>query len=340
MENSTQPSSKKKKSKKEKKRKRSDDVESTPIMNGSDTGIYSSSAKMKDRRNKKVKLSENGMTISETDQQSLPIYQESSIGLQSTLQQTVSATSTTNTVPTISPGQALIFSSIISPTTTTTTTAINSTSVLKKSPYQIKTILGSVALLPTSLTDVPKCIQSLLNSLLLMYNAKMGGVLLSLEDAVKVLPIHHKSLSAGGKNVVGLIGGRIVDDLPYIHYHFQARGLLFCPKIGMKLTGQVVECTSTYITLTTHHILSTKIWTEKLHEQGFFYNEISMEWSRERDTATISKSVGDNDNDADILGPSTSIYLDDIVEFVVDRILECGGYITLGGACPSVSTMG
>lgn len=172
-----------------------------------------------------------------------------------------------------------------------------------------------------------------------MYDAKMGGVLLSLEDNVKVLPIDHKASSAGGKNVVA--GGRIVDDLPYIHYHFQARGLLFCPKIGMKLKGQVVECTSTYITLTTHHILSTKIWTEKLHERGFFYNEISMEWSRERDTtSTMSKSVGNNDNDADILGPSTSIYLDDIVEFVVDRILECGGYITLGGACPSVSTMG
>jgi len=36
--------------------------------------------------------------------------------------------------------------------------------------------------------------------------------------------------------------------------------------------------------------------------------------------------------------PSTSIYLDDIVEFVVDRIHECGGYISLDGTSPSVST--
>ncbi len=341
-------SSKKKKSKKEKKRKRSDDVASaSPIILGSDNGINNLSGKQTDRKNKKIKATdgvtvEKILAISEIDQRPRPISQDSSHELHqpSTL---ATSTSTATSLATSTPGQVLIFSSIVSPATTTIAAKFSSL-LSNKSPYQIKTIQGSVALLPSSLPDVPKCIQSLLNSLLLMYDAKMGGVLLSLEDSVKVLSIDHRSVCTagyGGGNV-GLIGGRIVDDLPYIHYHFQARGLLFCPKIGMKLKGQVVECTSTYITLTTHHILSTKIWTEKLHEQGFFYNEISMEWTRERETTNMTNPISriaEND-DVDILRPSTSIYLDDIVEFVVDRILECGGYITLGGTRPSVSTLG
>lgn len=343
MEHETEPSSKKKKSKKEKKRKRSDvgDVASTsPNINGSNDGINNSSSKKKDKRNKKIKHSNDGVTVekgaatSGIDQKPRSISHESANESQST-QPIPSRSTTTTTLAATSPGQLLIFSSFVSPSTATSN---NSSSASNKSPYQIKTIQGSVALLPSSLPDVPKCIQSLLNSLLLMYDAKMGGVLLSVEDNVKVLPIDHKSTAAGIRNV-GLVGGRIVDDLPYIHYHFQARGLLFCPKIGMKLKGQVIECTSTYITLTTHHILSTKIWTEKLNEQGFFYNELSMEWSRERESNTNTITAGDDDADI-VLGPSTSIYLDDIVEFVVDRILECGGYITLGGTRPSVSTLG
>ena len=196
----------------------------------------------------------------------------------------------------------------------------------KNSPFQVKKILGSVALFPSSLPNVPQTIKSLLHSLLLMYDANMGGVLLSLEDGIKLLPLNPRT--NGGRsnfsNRNGLIGGRIVDDLPYVHYRFQFQGLLFCPSVGMKLKGQVIECTPTFITLTTNHILTTKISTEKLNQQGFFYNGVTLEWTRER-----------VDED-EVLGPSTSIYLDDTVEFVVERIHECGGYISLDGANPNV----
>jgi hypothetical protein len=184
-----------------------------------------------------------------------------------------------------------------------------------------------------------------------MYDANMGGVLLSLEEGVELLSIDHKATDKGNNASMssrytgGLIGGRIVDDLPYIHYRFQAKGLLFCPVVGMKLKGQVVECTPTFVTLTTHHIVSTKISTDKLHQQGFFFNSVSMEWTRERDSSDIipgrrmdGGGECNGEEDADNLGPSTSIYLDDIVEFVVERIHECGGYISLDGTRPSVST--
>lgn len=61
---------------------------------------------------------------------------------------------------------------------------------------------------------------------------------------------------------------------------------------------------------------------------------MSMEWTRERDRG----DTVNGEEDADNLGPSTSIYLDDIVEFVIERIHECGGYISLDGTRPSVST--
>lgn len=201
----------------------------------------------------------------------------------------------------------------------------------RNSPYQVKLIQGTVALLPSSLSDVPGQIQSLLHSLLLMYDAKMGGMLLSLEEGAKLLPFDHKKKT---RFRGGAVGGRVVDDLPYVHFSFQVRGLLFCPKLNMKLKGQVVECTPTYITLTSHNILSTKISQDNLNQMGFFYNDSSLEWTRERSV----NRPGQNEDET-FLGPSTSIYLDDCVEFLVERIHECGGYVSLDGKNPDVSSV-
>ncbi|KAL7551394.1 hypothetical protein ACHAWF_017109 [Thalassiosira exigua] len=202
----------------------------------------------------------------------------------------------------------------------------------RSSPYRIKTMLGTVALLPSSLADVAGRVRSLLHSLLLAYDANMGGVLLSLEEEVQLLPADVRRGRGGGGARGGLVGGRVADDLPHVHYRFRARGLLFCPAVGMKLRGQVVECTSTFVALTTHHVLSTKISTERLRERGFRYDATTLEWTRER-------GAGGTGDDEDASAPSTSIYLDDVVEFVVERIHECGGYISLDGARPSVSTL-
>lgn len=77
-----------------------------------------------------------------------------------------------------------------------------------------------------------------------------------------------------------------------------------------------------------------------------------MEWSRERDTSsgrqigggtTNNRDNADEDDELDmndeLLGPSTSIYLDDTVEFVVEKIHECGGNVMLDGTMPLVSTL-
>jgi hypothetical protein len=329
-------SSEKKKKKKEKKRKHRDDAVSTsPIVNGTSSGSGSGKNKAKrEGRRKEAEENAKGSAIDENGLTSAHVLQSAKISRAlsppnespTTRKETTTATTTSTGRPEIT------FSSLVA------TSSAPGTSKLKKSPYKIKTMQGSVALLPSSLPDVPTCIKSRLKSLLLMYNANIGGVLLSLEEGIELLPIDQKAADKGNDATTtsrytgGLIGGRIVNDLPYIHYRFQAKGLLFCPVVGMKLKGQVVECTPTFVTLTTHHIISTKISTERLHQQGFFFNLMSMEWTRERDSGdTIN---GEEDN----LGPSTSIYLDDVVEFVVERIHECGGYISLDGTQPSVST--
>jgi hypothetical protein len=112
---------------------------------------------------------------------------------------------------------------------------------LKDSPYQIKTIIGSAALLPTSLQSVPNKIKSLLHTLLLRYDANLGGVLLSLENDTKILPLKEPH---GGIGAKGLFGGKIIDDLPFVHYRFQVHGLVFCPKVGMKVSSYYI-CTLT-----------------------------------------------------------------------------------------------
>ena len=309
-------SSKKKKSKKEKKKRKRDESSSPSMVNGTKKN---GSEKKKKKDKKKDKSNGNNAAVSKngaSEQEEQPQPQ----------------------APSDTPEQIATSSAAagIRPILSLSAKASNKGGgdpKLKKSPYQTKTILGTVALLPSSLPDVTKCISTLLHSLLLMYDANMGGVLLSLEeDGIKLLPIDNTTKS--NKQQRGLVGGRVVDDLPYIHYRFQVSGLLFCPSVGMKLRGQVVECTATYITLTTHHILSTKISTAKLHESGFFYNDTTLEWTRERET-----TEGDDEGDDGVLlGPSTSIYLDDVVEFVVERIHECGGYISLDGMRPSVAS--
>lgn len=322
-----------KKSSKKKKRKHSstggDDTASSLVT---DSLVSSGSKKKKKKKDKKRKSKDNRASNDWQPPAGLPPdnsqqHQEQQLSPPST-DEILKLASQKLSQHQQQTSRGSIFSLIAKPT------AANNNSKLKKSPYQVKTILGTVALLPTSLPNVPKCIKSLLQTLLLMYDSNMGGVLLSLEDDIKLLPVDYKATSSsrGGsstnnnnRNSSGLIGGRIVDDLPYIHYKFQINGLLFCPSLNMKLTGQVIECTQTYITLTTHHILSTKISTEKLQDVGFYYNESSFEWERKNDT---------------LGGPLTTIYLDDKVDFIVERIHECGGYISLDGMRPEVSTLG
>mmetsp|Transcript_4649 Transcript_4649/g.7045 ORF Transcript_4649/g.7045 Transcript_4649/m.7045 type:complete len:332 (+) Transcript_4649:62-1057(+) len=309
----TPSSSKKKKSKKEKKRKHEDSP--------------SSSAKKKHKKEKKKdKKDKKNQTEAQSGEVSKDVVTASSSQELSAPSQSDIQMAHANR-PETSPNTFSFISS----------TSVSNNPEEKNSPFQVKTILGSVALLPSSLPNVPKTIKSLLHSLLLMYDANMGGVLLSLDDGIKLLPLRPRPNGSrsnnNGNNSNGLVGGRIVDDLPYVHYRFQFQGLLFCPNVGMKLKGQVIECTPTFITLTTNHILTTKISTEKLNQQGFFYNGVTLEWTRERVDTAMKQDTDDED---EVLGPSTSIYLDDTVEFVVERIHECGGYISLDGASPTV----
>lgn len=188
-------------------------------------------------------------------------------------------------------------------------------SKLRRSPYQMKTLLGTVALLPSSTSNVLQHIQSLLHSLLLTYDSTMGGVLLSLQGDTKGGEGSCVTLLPVSDNGTSLIGGRVINDLPHVHYRFKVEGLLFCPTVGMELRGRVVECTPTYVTLTTHNILSTKISAEQLQGGGFAYDKETLEWTHEKEV---------------------SIYLDYTVGFVVEKIYECGGYISLDGRHPSL----
>ena len=328
----------------EKKKKKKDKKEKSPLKDEEDEEANGEKIASSGSSQQKEQKHDTSSTLNGIKQKQL-----SSIPPSATQIEKISSQKQQHQTPTMNNGS--IFSLIATSTKSSSSSSTPNNSKHnnnKQSPYQIKTILGTVALLPTSLPNVTNHITNLLQTLLLMYDSNMGGVLLSLENDVTLLPVDYKAGSSSRCNNSGLlIGGRIVDDLPYIHYKFSVDVLLFCPILGMKLSGKVVECTPTYITLTTHHILSTKISSETLHSEGYYYNGMTMEWVRERVVTATGSAIGglkndeeEEDEDDDRLGPSTSIYLDDNVEFIIERIHECGGYISLDGTRPSVSTLG
>ena len=200
-----------KKDKKKKSKRKSHDIASeTPVING-ESGLHSKSDKKRHKKEKKKDKKKS------TGNDAAPKSQNQPAAL-SPNQPISEKINSSNKQP-----GAII--SILS----------SSKRESDSSPYQIKKIVGSAALLPSSLNSVPEKIKSLLHSSLLRYDAKLGGVLLSLEDDAKLLPLKDDETrnSRGGSK--GRMGGRIIDDLPYVHYRFQVHGLVFCPRVGMKV---------------------------------------------------------------------------------------------------------
>ena len=206
-----------KKKKDSKKSKRKSNELLSPITPGSSehiNGVKGESDRKKHKKDKKNKDKKKDRKSGALLPDNVVSHHERKTHIETTSEQPT-VPNVQQITPTPQAGSSSMFS-IISSTSTNAT---------KNSPYQIKSLEGTVALLPTSLSDVPKRIRTLLHSLLLMYDTTMGGVLLSLDDNLKMLPLKG-----------GLIGGRIMDDLPYVHYRFQVNGMVFCPKVGMKVS--------------------------------------------------------------------------------------------------------
>lgn len=115
-----------------------------------------------------------------------------------------------------------------------------------------------VHLHPSCLNDPGSALQQELNAKLLQYDETLKGVVLSY-DQVKIE-------DRGGKV-------RIFGDSHMLNVHVSVRLLLFSPKPGMKLVGEVNFTSAQSIGLLVHGIFNASIQEENIPESWEFYEE-------------------------------------------------------------------
>lgn len=166
------------------------------------------------------------------------------------------------------------------------------------SSFLKKKVELTVSLLPADLANVKKSVEQHLRRFLLKYADGVGGIMLAF-DNVKV----------GSR-------GAILNELPYIHYAVSCDALVFAPKPDAALRGIVTESFHSHLSLIVHQYFNASISAEELRSAGFEFDEDAEQWYH---------------NDA-------ALTKDDSVEFVVGRVHESGGIISIDGGNPALIT--
>uniref|UniRef100_A0A7S2UC88 RPA43 OB domain-containing protein n=1 Tax=Attheya septentrionalis TaxID=420275 RepID=A0A7S2UC88_9STRA len=175
------------------------------------------------------------------------------------------------------------------------------------SPFTKRQLSLLVSLYPASLGSVSDHICRSIRSLLLKFSDGVDGILLAF-DNVKIL----------GREQEGDLGrGRILNEMPQIHYRVLLDALVFCPVVGMKLTGKVNESFPSHIGMLVHAFFNAMVSSDHLRAAGYIFDRDAQHWTSSVD--------------------NTAIGIDDQVEFSLDKLHECAGVISLEGCNPSVT---
>lgn len=182
------------------------------------------------------------------------------------------------------------------------------------SPFQKKRVSLNLSLLPASLHNTKQgIIDNIQSNLLLKYVNGINGVVLTFDNV---------QICKDGNGGRGRALGKIINEMPYIHYRATCDMLVFEPSPGKRLCGVVNESSPSHIGLLVLDIVNVTIRSELLREIGFTYNAESSEWHK--------RDGGGND---------TSISIGSVMSFKVQKLLECNGLISLEGANPSVESL-
>jgi DNA-directed RNA polymerase subunit E'/Rpb7 len=160
-----------------------------------------------------------------------------------------------------------------------------------------------VSILPAGLHNVRKSIEENLRLFLLRFTDGMGGILLAFNNL---------KIAKGGR-------GEILNELPYIHYTVQCDALIFCPAKGGKLSGVVTESFHSHVSLVVHHYFNASISEEHLRSSGFEYDNTDDRWKHGKTKAGLDK--------------------DKKVDFLIDKVHESGGIISVDGSQPAIPTV-
>jgi DNA-directed RNA polymerase I subunit RPA43 len=172
------------------------------------------------------------------------------------------------------------------------------------SPFQKKKVSVMLSLMPSAMTNSHKAMNSAMQTMLLKYSDSLGGVLLSYEN------IEIDETKNGGRF------GRILNEMPHIHYYVTCDVLVFNPSVGSTLVGVVNETFPSHVGLLVHELFNAMISAESLRQNGFLFDADTNEWSKQDTMVPIS--IGDG------------------IKFTVEKVHECNGLISLESKDPVI----
>lgn len=166
-------------------------------------------------------------------------------------------------------------------------------------PFQERNVRVFISLPPSALSNIANAMNASMQKLLLKYSNGMGGVLISYRD-VEI-----------DDSTPGEAPGRIMDEMPHLHYYMKCTVLIFNPSVGTVVRGKVNESFPSHVGLLVHELFNAMISAELLKKDGFKFDDETYEWRKNTDSV------------------DRVIKVDDGMRLTVDKIHESNGLISL-----------
>jgi len=166
----------------------------------------------------------------------------------------------------------------------------------------------SISLLPWSLRDCKQSVENSIRKMMLKYSNGLGGILMAYDDVQ--LQDHEADDGSNGK-------GWMLNELPHVHYDVSCNVLVFFPSIGCELKGVVNECFPSHVGILVFGYINAMVSAETIREAGYKFDLDLQTWTKGGDSITSGVKIN----------------------FVVTKIHECDGTISLEGDKPARSLL-
>ena len=136
-----------------------------------------------------------------------------------------------------------------------------------------KKIRLSASILPSGLGNVQTNVERCIHDFLLKYSESLEGIMLSYKNV----------------EIMANSRGRIVEELPHIHYDVTCDALVFTPLPKAEVKGKVTESFHSHISLVVLNYFNASISAAHLREAGFEYDENKELWYNTESEYVIEK---------------------------------------------------
>lgn len=132
----------------------------------------------------------------------------------------------------------------------------------------------NASVLPSGLGDVKASVDRCIREFLLKYNERIQGI---------VLAYNNVHISKDGR-------GRIVEELPHIHYDVMCDAIVFAPILKGQLKGRVTESFHSHLSLVVFNYFNASISAAQLRAAGFEYNSEKDLWYETESEYVVEKA--------------------------------------------------